>query len=172
LTDAQPTPRLPAGGGAGLSDAARPTPSAGRVAPRLLGYLGLLPFVLFVALFLFWPTVVVVVGAFQDADGHATLQNLAAAVRDANLSSFVWSIVLSATTALLGAVIGGLLAWAVATGRPDSLLRRAVLAASGTLAQFGGVMLAFGFLATFGFNGLVTLFLHDRLGIDPFASGA
>jgi putative spermidine/putrescine transport system permease protein len=172
LTDAQPRPRLPAGGGAGLSGAARPTLSAGRVAPRLLGYLGLLPFVLFVALFLFWPTVVVVVGAFQDADGHATLQNLAAAVRDANLSSFVWSIVLSATTALLGAVIGGLLAWAVATGRPDSLLRRAVLAASGTLAQFGGVMLAFAFLATFGFNGLVTLFLKNWLGVDLFAWGA
>ena len=33
-------------------------------------------------------------------------------------------------------------------------------------------MLAFAFLATFGFNGLVTLFLHDRLGVDIFAWGA
>ena len=32
-------------------------------------------------------------------------------------------------------------------------------------------MLAFAFLATFGFNGLVTLFLHDRLGVDTFAWG-
>ena len=30
-----------------------------------------------------------------------------------------------------------------------------MIAASGVLAQFGGVMLAFAFLATFGFNGLV-----------------
>jgi putative spermidine/putrescine transport system permease protein len=50
-------------------------------------------------------------------------------------------------------------------------MRRLVLAGSGTLAQFGGVMLAFAFLATFGFNGLVTLFLHDQLGVDTFAWG-
>jgi putative spermidine/putrescine transport system permease protein len=37
---------------------------------------------------------------------------------------------------------------------------------SGVLAQFGGVMLAFAFLATFGFNGLVTILLKDNLGID------
>ena len=46
-----------------------------------------------------------------------------------------------------------------------------MLAGSGTLAQFGGVMLAFAFLATFGFNGLVTLFLQQRLGVDTFAWG-
>ncbi|NDH80711.1 MAG: ABC transporter permease subunit [Actinobacteria bacterium] len=34
--------------------------------------------------------------------------------------------------------------------------RRFVLAAGGVLAQFGGVMLAFAFFATFGFNGFVT----------------
>jgi putative spermidine/putrescine transport system permease protein len=32
-------------------------------------------------------------------------------------------------------------------------------------------MLAFAFLATFGFNGLVTVFLHDQLGLDTFAWG-
>ena len=152
------------------------TPDEGRgVGPRLdraFAYLGVLPFFLFVAVFLLWPTAAVVVGAFQDADGGPTLQNLAAAAEGTYLQTFVWSIVLSATTAILGAVVGGLLAWAVAVGRRDGLLRRTVLAASGTLAQFGGVMLAFAFLATFGFNGLVTLFLRDRLGIDPFAGGA
>ena len=40
------------------------------------------------------------------------------------------------------------------------------IAASGVLAQFGGVMLAFAFLATFGFNGLVTMALRDTVGID------
>jgi putative spermidine/putrescine transport system permease protein len=60
----------------------------------------------------------------------------------------------------------------VAAGPAHGLLRRIVLAGSGTLAQFGGVMLAFAFLATFGFNGLVTLFLHDWLGLDIFAWGA
>ena len=42
-----------------------------------------------------------------------------------------------------------------------------MIAASGVLAQFGGVMLAFAFLATFGFNGLVTLFIKSSFSIDP-----
>ena len=41
-----------------------------------------------------------------------------------------------------------------------------MIAASGVLAQFGGVMLAFAFLATFGFNGLATLFFRDILHVD------
>ncbi len=61
----------------------------------------------------------------------------------------------------LGAIFGGLLAWAVVRGDPNGLLRQLVIAASGVLAQFGGVMLAFAFLATFGFNGLVDA-VHPR----------
>lgn len=137
-----------------------------------LDYLGLLPFALLVAVFLLLPTWSVVVGAFQDADGQPTLANLIQAARGTYLQTFVTSVVLSAVTAALGAVFGALLAWAVSVGPRNGLLRRIVLAGSGTLAQFGGVMLAFAFLATFGFNGLVTLFLLDRLGIDIFARGA
>jgi len=40
------------------------------------------------------------------------------------------------------------------------------------LAQFGGVMLAFAFLATFGFNGLVTVVLQNVLGVDLLSGGA
>ncbi len=81
------------------------------------------------------------------------------------------SLQLSAITAVVGAVLGALLAWAVASGRPDGLLRRVVTSASGVLAQFGGVTLAFAFLATVGFEGLITVFLRER-GIDIFAGGA
>lgn len=140
--------------------------------PVSADHLGLLPFFLLVLVFLLWPTALVIVGAFLTEDGAPTLANLARATSGSYLQAFVWSVVLSASTAVLGAVFGGLLAWAVATGRRDGLLRRTVLAASGTLAQFGGVMLAFAFLAAFGFNGLVTLFLQQRLGIDLFAFGA
>jgi putative spermidine/putrescine transport system permease protein len=156
---------------ASLADAA-PRAGIGVGLRRRLDYLGVLPFAAFVALFLLWPTVLVVVGAFQGPDSGLTLVNLAQAASGSYLQTFVTSIVLSAITALLGAVFGALLAWAVSLGRRDGLLRRLVLAGSGTLAQFGGVMLAFAFLATFGFNGLVTLFLHQRLGVDTFAWGA
>jgi putative spermidine/putrescine transport system permease protein len=87
------------------------------------------------------------------------------------LDAFVRSIELSAITAAVGAVLGALLAWAVVSGRPDSLLRRIVVSAAGVLAQFGGVTLAFAFLATVGFEGLITVFLRDH-GIDLFAGGA
>jgi putative spermidine/putrescine transport system permease protein len=133
--------------------------------------LGVLPFFIFVSLFLFWPTLIVVTGAFETSDGAFTLQNMIDAVSNQNLRVFMLSIMLSAITAVAGAVVGGLLAWAVATGPRNGLLRRAVLAASGTLAQFGGVMLAFAFLATFGFNGLVTLFLKHQMSVDIFAWG-
>jgi putative spermidine/putrescine transport system permease protein len=143
--------------------------------PRLrrtgLDHLGVVPFFVFVLLFLFWPAVVVISGAFENDKGGFTLQNMVEAFSNQNLRVFTLSIILSAITAAVGAIAGGLLAWAVATGRRTGLLRRSVLAASSTLAQFGGVMLAFAFLATFGFNGLVTLFLKYHLGIDIFAWG-
>jgi len=78
----------------------------------------------------------------------------------------VRSIELSAITAVIGAVVGAVLAWAVVGGRPDGFLRRTVTAAAGVLAQFGGVTLAFAFLATVGAEGLVTVALQDHLGVD------
>jgi putative spermidine/putrescine transport system permease protein len=146
------------------------TRGAGR---RLTAYLGVLPFLVFVAVFLVWPTWIVVSGAFTDLNGQPTLDNIAAvATGDTYLNAFTQSILLSLATAVLGAVFGALLAWAVAEGRPDGLLRRSVVAASGVLAQFGGVMLAFAFLATFGFTGFVTVLVQDVLGIDVLSGGS
>ncbi len=51
---------------------------------------------------------------------------------------------------MIGAVLGALLAYAVASGNPDGVVRRLYLAGSGVLAQFGGVTLAFAFLAAIG----------------------
>jgi putative spermidine/putrescine transport system permease protein len=82
------------------------------------------------------------------------------------VSAFTKSIQLAVMTAIAGAIFGALLAWAVARGDPNGQLRQIVIAASGVLAQFGGVMLAFAFLATFGFNGLVTIFFKSYLKVD------
>lgn len=161
-----PTPAAPTAGGA-----ARRGPGGGG-GQRVTVYLGLVPFFAYVAIFLLWPTYIVAAGAFQDSAGQPTLDNARVLGSSLHLEAFLRSIELSLVTALAGALLGGMLAWAVAAGRPDSLLRRVVLATSGVLSQFGGVMLAFAFLATFGFNGLVTLFLQDRLGINLFAGGA
>ncbi|GAA1214712.1 ABC transporter permease subunit [Kitasatospora nipponensis] len=156
------------------------TPAAGSPSPprggatrlrSLAAYLGAAPFLIYVGVFLLYPTLIVVLGAFQDDAGQVSTENVQALTGGVYLEAFLRSIELSATTAAIGAVLGALLTWAVSTARPDGVLRRVVTSACGVLAQFGGVTLAFAFLATFGLTGLVTEFLKDHLGIDIFSGG-
>lgn len=137
---------------------------------RRTALLGVLPFTGFVGVFLAIPTIVVAVGAFLDVDNRPSLGAVKALGSAYVVDGFVRSIVLSVTTALVGAVFGALLAYAVATARPDGVLRRVVTAACGVLAQFGGVTLAFAFIATVGYQGLVTIFF-ERFGIGLAGSG-
>jgi len=130
-------------------------------------YLALIPFHAYVGFFLVLPTAIVAIGAFTTAQGDFTLDNLTRLFTDDVLvSAFMKSIQLAIMTAIAGAILGALLAWAVVRGDPNGQLRQVVIAASGVLAQFGGVMLAFAFLATFGFNGLVTILFKDYLHVD------
>lgn len=87
------------------------------------------------------------------------------------LSGFSTSLWLSALTAVVGAVIGALVAYALIGTDPNGALRASIDSASGVLAQFGGVMLAFAFVATIGIQGLVTVLLRDLVGVDIFADG-
>jgi putative spermidine/putrescine transport system permease protein len=120
-------------------------------------YVGVTPFLLLVSIFLLWPTVSVVSGAFQDTKGKFAFSTIKSVLTSSiHLAAFKHSLQVSAITSIAGAIIGALFAWAVSTGKQDGFLRRICLSASGVLAQFGGVMLTFAFLATFGFNGLVT----------------
>ncbi|TYP85942.1 putative spermidine/putrescine transport system permease protein [Blastococcus xanthinilyticus] len=79
--------------------------------------------------------------------------------------AYVGSLQLSGITALLGAVLGLALAVAILRARRSRLLRRLVLTASGVLANFGGIPLAFAFIATIGNLGVVTALLRDTLGL-------
>jgi putative spermidine/putrescine transport system permease protein len=160
-----PSVPMPAPSAAAAAD---PT-SSGAGSSRFKGagnYLALLPFLFYVGLFLVLPTLIVTIGALSTGSGGLTLENLAALfTTDVFLASLIRSLELAVISALMGAVFGGLLSWAVVRGDPNGFLRQLVIAASGVLAQFGGVMLAFAFLATFGFNGLITLFITKNLGI-------
>jgi putative spermidine/putrescine transport system permease protein len=132
-------------------------------------WLGAVPFLGYVGLFLLLPTGIVVVGAFVGNDGP-TLANLSYLSKPFIVTSVINSLILSTVTAVLGAILGALMAYALATGNPNGALRRLVSSACGVLAQFGGVILAFAFIATIGGAGFVTVFLLSH-GIDIFPNG-
>jgi putative spermidine/putrescine transport system permease protein len=131
---------------------------------------GLLPFLAYITIFLVVPTVTVAVGAFQDADGRFTLDPIRTLGEDAVLRALWRSLEVSFISAVVGAVLGALLAYLIVDLPPTNILRRAVTAICGVLAQFGGVTLAFAWMATLGFNGLLTNLLSDLLGTSDTGS--
>jgi putative spermidine/putrescine transport system permease protein len=133
-----------------------------------LDWVGTLPFFVYVLLFLLLPTAIVAFGAFFDANNAFTLDNFGHLSRSYVVKATVDTIGISAVTAILGATLGALLAYAIVTGRPNGLLRRLVVSASGVLAQFGGVTLAFAFIASIGPAGFVYLFFQSH-GLDYYA---
>src|SRR5687768_7415910 len=96
----------------------REIPPAARADLRLSWtWVGVVPFFAFIAAFLFYPATSIVIQTFFDSARNPTLQNL----RDLNqpfiLSSYIYTIRLSAVTALIGGLLGFLLAYAVTIGR-------------------------------------------------------
>ncbi|TME17806.1 MAG: ABC transporter permease, partial [Chloroflexi bacterium] len=132
--------------------------------------MGVLPFFAYVGIFLLLPTAVVGIGAFFNADGSFTLDNYAHLSRSYVFKATITTTLLSLVTALGGAFFGALLAYAIVTGNPNGMLRRLVVSASGVLAQFGGVTLAFAFIASIGSAGFVYLFAQSH-GFDYYAHG-
>src|SRR5216684_402077 len=134
-------------------------------------WIGVVPFLAYVGVFLLLPTGVIIAGAFLAGDGSATLSNFKDLSRSYVISATVSSIFLSALTAIVGAFFGALLAYAIAAGNPQGVLRRVVVSAAGVLAQFGGVTLAFAFLASIGPAGIVYV-LAKQHGFNFYAPPA
>jgi len=132
-------------------------------------WLGLLPFVAFLFIFLLLPTVGVVRKAFVGTNGHFTMAPLGDALTKER-KAFVNSIKVSLVTAFLGVIIGVPLAYAAATAKRPRWLRTVVSAFSGVAANMGGVVLAFAFISFIGLQGLGTKILKG-LGWDLYAGG-
>jgi putative spermidine/putrescine transport system permease protein len=130
---------------------------------------GLLPFGIYTLLFLGIPAAAVGVGAFESPNGGWTWGNISIATHGIYLHGFEESIELAILSSVIGALGGLLLAYAVMTSR-GPMLRRIVSTASGVFANFGGVPLAFLFIATLGTTGLVTQWMTD-VGFNPTAHG-
>ena len=132
---------------------------------------GVVPFGVYVTFGLLLPMVAVAVGAFQNSDGGGfTLSNIRAATHGIYLHGFWQSIELSVITAILPGIFGLLIAYAIFTAKRGLILRQVAVTASGVFANFGGVPLAFLFIATLGSTGLATQWLSD-IGFNPYDHG-
>lgn len=138
---------------------AAPAAASGR-RRRSAGWLAVVPLLVFVAIAFGIPALAMLNGAFTVKDPATgatsyTTANLAASLHGAYLTALLGSVKLSAVSAAIAVLLGLLLAQAVVVSRFRAL-REAVLTASGVLANFGGVPLAFAFVATLGNSGVLT----------------
>ena len=134
-------------------------------------WLGVVPFFVFVTLFLFLPSLSLFVGSFQDAQGQFTLANIAGLFTPSILSAYWITIRISAFTAIAGGLFGFFLAYAGTLSGLPRYVRDGLMTFCGVASNFAGVPLAFAFIATLGRLGLVTVVLKQVLGINLYANG-
>jgi putative spermidine/putrescine transport system permease protein len=113
----------------------------------------------------------VIVGAFKNAEGGATMSHVRQLVHQPYLDQYWLSIKISLVTAGAGCVLGLSIAYAAIREGTPRFLRTTLTTFSGVAANFAGIPLAFAFIATLGTIGIVTTFLSDRLGFDLYAHG-
>lgn len=128
----------------------------------------LLPFAAWMLLFLGIPAIAVAIGAFEKSSGSGfTMANVNTATTGVYLLGFKNSLKLALVTSIIPGIAGTFLAYAIHTS-PGTVLRRLVVTASGVLANFGGIPLAFLFIASIGAEtALVTNWLRD-VGINLY----
>jgi putative spermidine/putrescine transport system permease protein len=120
--------------------------------------------------FLFVPAASVMIGAFQDKANHATFSNIRLLFDHPYIDAYKTSIEVSLVTALLGGVFGLLVAYAAIREGTPRWIRSVLTTFAGVAANFGGIPLAFAFIATIGPLGVVTVWLRN-VGWDPTVHG-
>ena len=138
---------------------------------NVVAWIGVALFFIFAALFLVLPTALLLTGAFQNAAGDFSLDSILSLTRPDIVKSFTLSLEISATSAVLGALIGFVLAFAVVNGGLPQWIRPTLMTFSGVASNFAGVPLAFAFIATLGRTGLVTALLINIFGLNIYDAG-
>lgn len=135
--------------------------SRSRKASSLLNWVGVLPFFVFIAVFLILPSTNLFIGAFQDQQGHFTFANAAVMLDPYVLKSYTISLQISVITSLVGGLMGFFVAYAITIGNVPGWMRTILISFSGLAANFGGIPLAFAFIATLGHTGFLTAILRN-----------
>lgn len=129
-----------------------------------MGLLVVAPFVAFVAVFLVYPTTIVLFKAVTPG-GSLGVDALQQALSGTYRTGFMNSIALAGTSAVIGGTIGILLALTVRSLERPRWLRPTLDSWSAVASQLGGVPLAFAFIATIGAQGVLTRLLKG-IGIN------
>ncbi len=135
-----------------------------------LAWIVTIPFFAYIFLFLFLPAGNVMAGAFNGKNGGWTFSNIQLLFHHPYIDSYKTSIEVSGVTALIGALAGLAIAYAAIRDGTPRWIRSALTTFSGVAANFGGIPLAFAFIATLGSIGIVTKFLKNQLGIDLYGN--
>jgi len=160
-----------------VASGARPS----RVPASLRGalrWLGVVPFGVYIALGLIAPAIAIAIASFQSSSGGFvktssgfTWSNINTALHGTYLLGLKTSILLSIATSIIPGIFGLLIAYAIFTAKRGNLLRQVVITASGVFANFGGVPLAFLFIATLSTTGIVTGWIKAIFGVDIWDHG-
>jgi putative spermidine/putrescine transport system permease protein len=134
-------------------------------------WLGTVPFFLYALLFLFLPAGDVLLGAFKSVDGGWTLDNVRTLFHQPYLDAYKTSIEVSLVTAVAGGLLGLAIAYAAIRDGTPRFVRSGLTTFSGVAANFGGIPLAFAFIATLGPLGIVTSFFRNQLHYDLYEHG-
>ena len=134
-------------------------------------WLGVIPFFLFIIIFIGLPSISLFVGSFQDAQGNFTFKNFIDLTEPSILSAYWVSIRISLATAVGGGLLGFMMALAVTIGGLPRWVRTTLTTFSGVASNFAGVPLAFAFIATLGRTGLVTVVLKTIFNINLYDKG-
>jgi putative spermidine/putrescine transport system permease protein len=152
---------------ANLKDGATPRPTFS----IFRDFLFLLPFVIFVVAFLILPTISIFISAFQDPSGKFTLQNIKDLFTPYIMNAYLLSIKVSLFTAVFGALIGFMLAYASTFGNLPSWVKSYLNTFSGVASNFAGVPLAFAFISTLGRVGLLTALIQQIFHVSIYDLG-
>ena len=127
----------------------------------------MLPFFVFSGLFLIAPTLVLAYRSLEGPNGGLTIGNYLLLTSEAVVSSYGMSIKISLTTAILGGLIGFLIAWVVSMGGLPPRFRLITTTFSGVASNFAGVPLASAYVFTLGRVGVITA-LFKLIGFDLY----
>jgi putative spermidine/putrescine transport system permease protein len=134
---------------------------------NLLVAIPVLPLIIYLGFFFFWPMVAVFIDSFKDNSHHWSLVNFTTILNDPYRKAFKNSITLGLVSALTASIPGAIFAYIIEI-RGSEKIKKIIGSLSGVLANTGGVPLAFMFIAAFGAQGSA-IYILKKIGINLYS---